>query len=61
MRSWAIGLKGELYNIGLAHVWRKQQECNFRETLNIVKAVCNDIGRQSIVPKLSEKCPLTLY
>jgi hypothetical protein len=28
VRSWAIGLKEELYNIGLAFVWREQQECN---------------------------------
>lgn len=61
MRRWAIGLKGELFNIGLAFVWRKQQDCNLRETINIVKAIYNDIGRQSIVPKMSEKCPLTLY
>jgi hypothetical protein len=33
-------------------VWRKQQ---------IVKDTCNDIGRQSIVAKISEKSSLTLY
>jgi hypothetical protein len=57
VRSWGIGLKGELYNIGLVFVWRKQQECNLRETIDYI---CNDIGKQSIVPKYSEKCPLTL-
>ena len=54
-------LKGELYNIGLAFVWRKQQEFNLRETIKIVKAIFNDIGRHSIVFKMSEKSPLTLY
>jgi len=31
VRSWTMELKEELYNIGLAFVWTKQQECNWKE------------------------------
>jgi hypothetical protein len=36
VKSWAMELKEELHNIGLAFVWRKQQECNMREMLKLV-------------------------
>jgi hypothetical protein len=42
-RSWTIEMKGEVYNIGLAFVWTKQQECNLREITEILKDRCNDI------------------
>jgi hypothetical protein len=48
-------LKGELYNIGLAFVWRKQQEFNLRETIKIVKAIFNDIGRQYCIQNVREE------
>jgi hypothetical protein len=31
VRSWTTELKDKLYNIRLAFVWRKQQECDLRE------------------------------
>jgi len=37
VRSWTVELKEELYNTGLAFVWKKQQECNLREITKIVK------------------------
>jgi len=37
VRSWAMELKEELYNIGLASVWTKQQECNLRTVTKTVK------------------------
>jgi hypothetical protein len=54
-------LKEELYNIGLGFMWRKQQEYNLREITKIVKDRSNDIERQNILAKLSEKTQLTLY
>jgi hypothetical protein len=54
-------LKEELHNIGLAFVWRKQQECNLREMTKIVKDRCNDSERQNVLAKFSEKSSLTLY
>jgi hypothetical protein len=44
-RSWIMELKEALYNIGLAFAWMKQQECNLREIIKIVKGICNDIER----------------
>jgi hypothetical protein len=41
-RSWNVELKEALYNIGLAFVWTKQQECILREIINIIKGRCND-------------------
>jgi hypothetical protein len=54
-------LKEELHKIGLASVWRKQQECNLREMLRLVKERCNDMERQNILAKFLEKRSLTLY
>jgi len=31
VRSWTTELRQELHNIGLAFMWRNQQECNFME------------------------------
>ena len=42
VRSWTMELKEELYNTGLAFVWRKQQDRNMRE-LKILKDRCSDI------------------
>jgi hypothetical protein len=61
VKSLAMELKEELFNIGVAFVWRKQQECNLREVLRLVKERCNDIGRLNILAKFSEKSSLTLY
>jgi hypothetical protein len=61
VKSWAMGLKEELHNNGLALVWKQQQECNLREMLRLVKESCNDIERQNILPKFPEKGSLTLY
>jgi hypothetical protein len=62
VKSWAMGVKEELHNIGLTFVWRKQQECNWKEILRLVKERCNDIiERQNILAKFLEKSSLTLY
>jgi hypothetical protein len=53
-------LKEEVHNMGLALVWRKQQECNLREILKTVKDG-HDIERQNILAKMSEKNSLTLH
>jgi hypothetical protein len=60
VKSWAMELKEELHNIGLAFVWRKQ-DCNLREILRLVKERCNDMERQNILAKFPEKRLLTLY
>jgi hypothetical protein len=57
VKSWAMELKEELYNIGLAFVWRKQQACKLR----LVKDRCNDMARQNILAKFPEKSSLSLY
>ena len=54
-------MKEELYNIGLAYVWAKKHECNMTEITKPVKDRCNDIERQNILTKLSEKSSFTLY
>jgi hypothetical protein len=53
--SWTKELKEELYNIGPAFLWRKQQDCNLRETTKIMKERCNDINRQNMTATISEK------
>ena len=50
-----------MYEIGLALAWRKQQECNLREILRLVKERCNDTQRRNILAKFQEKRLLTLY
>ena len=55
-KSWTMEMKGEVRNIGLAFVWTKQQECNLRETIKIVKTICNDIERQNSLTKQSKDC-----
>jgi hypothetical protein len=37
VRIWTNELKEELYNIGLAFGWRKKENCNSREIIEIVK------------------------
>ena len=61
IKSWAMEVKEELHNIGLAFVWRNQQECNWKEMLKLVKERCNDIERQNMLAKLPDKSSLTLY
>jgi hypothetical protein len=60
VRSWATKLKRNT-NIDLAFMWREQEECNLRVITMILKDRCNDIERQNILSKLSEKRSLTLY
>jgi hypothetical protein len=60
MRSWTMELKNEVYSTGLVCMSRKQQDCNLRE-IKVVKDKCNDIERQSILAKFSERSSLTLY
>jgi hypothetical protein len=43
LKSWAMELKEELHSIGLAFVWKNQQECNWKEMLRLEKERCNDI------------------
>ena len=59
VRVWIMELKQELYNIRLALVWRKQQECNLRTITKIVKGKFNDTERQNILARMSEMRPLT--
>ena len=47
MRSWTVELKEELYNMELAFVWRKKQECILREITNLLKDRCNNIKRHN--------------
>jgi hypothetical protein len=54
-------LKQELYNIGLAFVWRKQHECHLTEMTKTVRDRRNDTGRYNILAKLSEKTLKTLH
>jgi hypothetical protein len=61
VKSSAMEVKDELHNVGLAFVWRQQQECNWREMLRLMKERCNDIERQNILAKFPEKSSLTLY
>lgn len=61
VRVWIMELKEELYNIRLAPVWRKQQECNLRTITKIVKGKCNDTEGQNILARMSEMRPLTLH
>jgi hypothetical protein len=44
-----VELKEELYNMELAFVWRKYQECILREITNVLKGICNDIKRHNSV------------
>lgn len=62
VRSWAMELKEELYNIGLAFVWTKQQECNLMIIITkIVKDKRNERDTEKhILAILSEKSSLTL-
>ena len=55
VKSWAMGVKEELHNIGLAFVWRKQRECNWKEMLRLVKERCNYTERQNILAKFRRK------
>jgi hypothetical protein len=61
INSWAMEVKEELHNIGLAFVWRNQQECNWKEMLRLVKERCDDIERQNMIAKFPDKSSLTLY
>jgi 23S rRNA maturation mini-RNase III len=54
-------LKEELHNIGLAFVWRKQQDWTLRKMTKTLRDRCNDIERQNSLAKFSEKSTLTLY
>jgi hypothetical protein len=54
-------VKEKLHNIGLAFVWRNQQECNWEEMLRLVKERCSDIERQNMLAKFPDKSALTLY
>jgi hypothetical protein len=53
IKSWAVELKEELHNIGLAFVSKNQQECNSKEMLRLEKERCNDIERQNMLAKFS--------
>jgi DNA-binding transcriptional regulator of glucitol operon len=55
VRRWTMELKEEIYNTGLAFVWATKQECNLRNITKMLKDRCNDIERQNILAKLSEK------
>jgi Fe2+ or Zn2+ uptake regulation protein len=61
IKSWAMEVKEELHNIGLAFVWRNQQECNWKEMLRLMKERCSDIERQNMLAKFPDKSSLTLY
>jgi hypothetical protein len=47
VKSSAVELKDELHSIRLTFVWKKQQECNLRDMITVVKGGCNDIERQN--------------
>ena len=52
VKSWDVELKEELQKIELALVWAKQQECNLREMLKLVKEGYKDTERQNILSKI---------
>lgn len=58
VRSWTMELKEEGYNIGLAFVWTKQQECNLRTVTKIMKDKLMTLKKKTLA-KLSEKSSLT--
>jgi hypothetical protein len=60
IKSWAMEVKEKLHNVGLAFVWRKEQECNWKEMLRLVKERCKDIKRHNILAKYPKKSSLTL-
>ena len=61
VKSWAVELKDEWYNIGLALVWSKKHECNVGDMIRIVKERCNGIERQNLLAKCAEKRSLKMY
>jgi hypothetical protein len=61
VKSWTMELKEQLFNIKLAFVWRKQQECNLRQIAESVKVRCNCNERQNILAEMSVTSSLTLY
>ena len=54
-------MKEGLNIVGLAFVWRKQQECNLREMTKIVEDRFKDTERQNMLRIISEKIVSTLH
>jgi hypothetical protein len=51
VKNWTVELKGEVYSIRLAFVWRKQHECNVGDMIRAVKERHNDTERQNFQRK----------
>jgi hypothetical protein len=47
--------------MGLAFVWRKQQDCNLREMTKLVEDRFKDTEGQNILRVISEKITSTLH
>lgn len=54
VRSWALEVTRELYDIRLAFMWR-------REITKTINDMCNNIEREEYFSKISGKSSLTLY
>jgi hypothetical protein len=59
--SWAKRVKEELEKIGLASIWQNQYEYNNSAMYRVVKGRCDDIERQNLFSRLSEKISLVFY
>jgi hypothetical protein len=59
--SWAKIVKEELEETGLASIWQSQYEYNNSAIYRVVKGRCNDIEKQNLFSRLSEKISLVFY
>jgi hypothetical protein len=59
--SWAKRVEEELETIGVASVWQNQYEHNNSAVYRVVKRRCDDIERQNLFSRLSEKISLVFY
>jgi hypothetical protein len=59
--SWAKRVKEQLEKIGLASIWQNQYEHNNSAMYGVVKGRCDDIEKQNLISRLSEKISLAVY
>jgi hypothetical protein len=48
-------LREKLYSIGLAFVWKNQQECKLKQITKMVKERCNKTETRNILAEMSER------
>jgi len=59
VRSWTTELRKELHYIGMAFMWRNQQECNFTEMTKIVKNDVMLLNDKIFFPRCQRKAKTT--